>query len=386
MPASSSTRSGERPRVAVVGAGQLARMTHAAAIDLDVELRVLAADPAESAASAGAMHVIGDPRSLEDLRVLAAGCDAVTFDHEQIPHEHLRALEDAGLRLRPGPSAKRAAQDKLHARRVLRDLGLPVPEFAEAASLGDVEALAARTGWPVVLKARTGGYDGRGVVMAADRAEAGRVLGSGGEWLAEAMVPIARELSALVARRPSGEAVAYPTACTVQREAMCREIHLPSGAGPGADDRARDLALELAEAIDATGIMAVELFETAGGELLVNELALRPHNSGHWTIEGSVTSQFHNHLRAVLDWPLGVTDLVAPAVATVNVVGPADGSDPRDRVAEALAVPGAQVHLYGKAARPGRKLGHVTVAGEQPDEVRAAARRAAELLQGEELA
>ncbi len=168
---------------------------------------------------------------------------------------------------------------------------------------------------------------------------------------------------------------------TLQRDAMCREVQAPAPVEPALAARARALALAIAEAADAVGVLAVELFVTPDG-LLVNELALRPHNSGHWTIEGAATSQFEQHLRAVLGWPLGRADLAAPAVATVNVVGPPDGSDPVSRVPLALAVPGAHVHLYGKVPRAGRKLGHVTVAGPELGRAREAARLAAALLEG----
>lgn len=377
------------PVVAMVGAGQLARMTQQAAIGLGVELRVLTDDPGESAAHAGAGVQAGSPDRLADLRALADGADVVTFDHERIPPEHLAALREDGHRLAPTPEAKRMAQDKLLARRTLSELGIPVPAFAAVQDVEDVRAFAAaHDGWPVVLKAARGGYDGRGVWICDDEAQAADVLdGLDGPGLVETFVPIERELAVLVARTPSGASVVYPVAETLQHDGMCREIVAPISTPlrGGIARRARELAVRIAAEIGATGILAVELFVTPDG-LLVNELALRPHNSGHFTIEGCRTSQFEQHLRAVLDWPLGDPGLAAPAVATVNVIGPADGSDPRDRVAAALAVPGAHVHLYGKEARPGRKLGHVTVCGESVDAARRAARRAAALLHGEEAA
>lgn len=367
-------------RVGIVGAGQLARMTHRAAIDLGIDVLVLAQGPDDAAVRGGAAHVIGSPERLEDLRAFARRCDVVTLDHEGVPPEHLRALEAEGVAVRPGAAASLAAQDKLHARRLLGDaLGLPVPAFAAVAEPADVAPFAAMHGWPVVLKARTGGYDGRGVRIVAGPDEAAAVLAGGGAWLAEAFVPLDREVAALVARRPSGDAVAYPVCETVQEDGMCRELVVPGTPTVDLEDRAAALALRVAEAIDAVGILAVELF-VSGGELLVNELALRPHNSGHWTIEGAVTSQFENHLRAVLDLPLGDPSALAPAVAMVNVVGPARGGDPADRLASALAVRGAHVHLYGKAARPGRKLGHVTALGSDVDGALATAREAAAQL------
>ena len=364
-------------RVGIVGAGQLARMMHRAAIDLGIEVLVLAEGPGEAAVRGGAAHHVGSPERLDDLLALARACDVVTLDHEGVPSAHLRALEAEGVALRPGSGASLAAQDKLHARRLLGDeLGLPVPAFTAVDGPRDVEAFAAVHGWPVVLKARTGGYDGRGVRIVGGPEEAAAVLGGGGSWLAEACVPLDLEVAALVARRPSGEAVAYPVCETVQADGMCRELLVPGALTPELAARATALALRVAEAIDAVGILAVELF-VSRGELLVNELALRPHNSGHWTIEGAVTSQFENHLRAVLDLPLGDPGALAPAVAMVNVVGPPGGGDPAERLPAALAVRGAHVHLYGKPARPGRKLGHVTALGVTAAAALATAREAA---------
>jgi 5-(carboxyamino)imidazole ribonucleotide synthase len=366
----------------MVGGGQLARMTHQAAIGLGVRLRVLAASGEDAAVGAGAPHLVGAPDRLADLRALAAGADVVTFDHERVPPEHLAALEADGVALAPAPAAKLLAQDKLVARRTLAALGFPVPPFAHARTPGDVERFAAAHGWPLVAKAPRGGYDGRGV-FALERADAAaQALREHPDGLLlEPRLAIERELAVLVARSTAGERVVYPAVETVQREAMCREIVAPAPGDPRLAREARDLAVAIAERIGATGVLAAELFATPHG-LMVNELALRPHNSGHYTIEGCATSQFEQHLRAVLGWPLGAPTLLAPAVVTVNVVGPPDGSDPAGRIDRALAVPGAHVHLYGKAPRPGRKLGHVTVCGEDAERTRRAARRAAALLEG----
>lgn len=369
------------PTVAMVGAGQLARMTHQAAIALGIRLRVLAADPAEPAVRAGAVFVVGSPDGLHDLRALATGADVVTFDHERIAPEHLAALESDGVRLAPTAAAKRLAQDKVHARHTLARLGFPVPPFIHACAWDDLARFAGVHGWPLVAKTPRGGYDGRGVFPLADARAAAKALEEHpGGLLLEPRLELECELAVLVARARSGECVAYPVVETIQRDGMCREILAPAPIEPELADSARALALEIADAIDATGILAVELFQTRGG-LVVNELALRPHNSGHYTIEGCVTSQFEQHLRAVLDWPLGACALTAPAVVTVNIIGPPDGSDPAWRIADALAIPGAHVHLYGKAARTGRKLGHVTVCGDDLPGAREAAHRAASLLQ-----
>lgn len=370
--------------VAMVGAGQLARMTHQAAIALGLRLRVLGAH-GDAAVDAGAWPVPGSPGDLGDLHRLAAGADVLTFDHEHVPPDLLAALEEEGVAMAPAAAAKRFAQDKLHARRELVARGFPVPPFTRAGTPEDARDFAASHGWPLVAKAPRGGYDGRGVFAlegprAADRALSRLPDG----FLLEPHLAIDRELAILIARTASGDRIAYPVVQTVQRDAMCREILAPAAIDPGVAARVRDLALALADEIGATGVLAVEFFHTRDGELLINELALRPHNSGHYTIEGCVTSQFEQHLRAVLGWPLGSSALLAPAVATVNVVGPADGSDPADRLGRALAVPGAHVHLYGKAPRPGRKLGHVTVCGRALAPAREAARLAAARLEGAE--
>jgi 5-(carboxyamino)imidazole ribonucleotide synthase len=366
-------------RVGLVGAGQLARMTSQAAIPLGVEVRVLAAGDGDPANLAAGSVLIGEADNIEDLRRLAAGCDAVTFDHEGVPPELLSRLEEEGIPLRPGAAAKLVAQDKLHARRLLGDLGLPVPAFEEMTEGVAIEEVGERLGWPLVLKASTGGYDGRGVEVVADAEAAHSVLGRGGKWIAEEFIELELELAQVVVRSPDGSAVAYPLARTVQRNGICHEIHVPAPVGAGLAERARGLALEIAETIDAVGVVAVELF-VRDGELLVNELALRPHNSGHFTIEGCVTSQFENHLRAVLGWPLGRTDPRAPAVVTLNVL--AEGADPLARLPQALQVPGAHVHLYGKVPHAGRKVGHVTALADQPVEALAVAERARDVLLG----
>jgi len=364
----------------MVGAGQLARMTHQAAIALGVELTVLA-DGDAPAAAAGARRLAGAPDDLAALRALAEGSDVVTFDHERIPPAHLEALERGGHVLRPAPAAKALAQDKLHARRTLRDLGTPVPRFAPAGTPEDVERFAAVAGWPVVVKARRGGYDGRGVHVVAAAAEAPAALAAcADDAVVEEHVAILTELAVLVARRPGGEAVAYPAAETVQVDGMCREMVAPARVPEPVAAQAAELALRLAERADVTGLMAVELFAVDGGALLVNELALRPHNAGHWTMEGAATSQFEQHLRAILDWPLGATALRAPAVATVNVIGRGE-RDVAAGLPAALAVPGAHVHLYGKAPRAGRKLGHVTATGPDAAAALATAREGAARLE-----
>jgi 5-(carboxyamino)imidazole ribonucleotide synthase len=368
-------------RVGMVGAGQLARMTQRAAIDLGVQLTVLAVHADEPAVSAGARHLLGSARDPGALRDLARSVDVVTLDHELVDADTLAALAAAGVAVRPSARALRVAQDKLVARETFAALGLPGPAHVVATDTTGVEALAAEHGWPLVAKARSGGYDGRGVALVADRAALDAVLARGGEWIVEQRAPIALELAVLVARRPGGATVVYPIVETVQHDGICHELIMPARVDADVAAQAVGLALRVAEGIDAVGVLAVEQFVTIDGRVLINEIAVRPHNSGHATIEGCVTSQFTNHLRAVLDWPLGATDLQAGVAVTVNVIG-VDGADVAARLPAALAVPGANVHLYGKASRPGRKIGHVTVLGDDADTTLAAARRAAELLTG----
>jgi 5-(carboxyamino)imidazole ribonucleotide synthase len=368
------------PVVGMVGAGQLARMTCQAAVSLGIGFRVLAAAADESAAQVCAGTQIGDYRSLDDLLAFGGGCDVVTFDHEHVPGPHLTALERAGHSVRPGPGALRYAQDKRAMRERLAGLGIACPRYAPVASLDDVLSFADGSGWPVVLKAVTGGYDGKGVWVCGTPAEAASVLAHGLDLLAEEYVAFDRELAVLVARSPAGQAAVYPVVQTIQRNGICREVLAPA---PGlAEDRAvaaERLGLAIAAATGVTGMLAVELFETRAG-LLVNELAMRPHNSGHWTIEGARTSQFEQHLRAVLDLPLGAPVMAAPHTVMVNVLG-GDDPDLYSRLVHVMAAdPGVKVHLYGKAVRPGRKVGHVTAVGHDIEDLRDRALRAASYL------
>jgi 5-(carboxyamino)imidazole ribonucleotide synthase len=366
--------------VGMVGAGQLARMTSQAATALGITFRVLADSPTDSAAQVCAGTTIGDYRSPADLLAFAKGCDAVTFDHEHVPGEHLAELADAAVPVHPGPAALRYAQDKLAMRTRLSRLDAPCPRFAPVSTLADVENFSGR--WPatVVLKATRGGYDGKGVWVCRTPAEAEEVLSHGLPLIAEEFVPFDAELAALVARSPFGQGAAYPVVQTVQQDGICREVIAPApGLDPDVAVAAQSLALRVAEELGVTGLLAVELF-LAGGRLLVNELAMRPHNCGHWTIEGSRTSQFEQHLRAVLDLPLGSTALAAPQVVMANVLGGSDG-DMLGRLHHVLAAdPALKVHLYGKQVRPGRKIGHVTALGADAAALRERAVSAADYL------
>src|ERR1700712_2154348 len=309
------------PVVAMVGGGQLARMTAQAAVALGQSLRVLAADPADSAALVAADVVLGDHRDLSALRRVADGATVITFDHEHVPTGHLRALEDDGHRVAPGPAALVHAQDKLVLRRALADAGEPQPAWAEASTVHAVTSFAEAVGWPVVLKTPRGGYDGKGVFVVDGPDAVAALLEEHGTLLVEERVAMVRELSAQVARSPFGQVAVWPVVETVQRDGVCNEVLAPaSGLSPELAAAAQELAVRIADALGVVGMLAVELFQTPDG-VLVNELAMRPHNSGHWTIEGSRTSQFEQHLRAVLDYPLGVTAQTAPVVVMANVLG-----------------------------------------------------------------
>jgi 5-(carboxyamino)imidazole ribonucleotide synthase len=375
----------------VIGGGQLARMMAQPAIALGLPLRLLAEAEGVSAAQVIPDHVVGDYRDLDTLRAVTDGCAAVTFDHEHVPTEHLHALEGAGVAVRPGPDALVFAQDKGLMRERLAELGVPCPRNAIVASVADVEAF----GFPCVLKTTRGGYDGRGVWVARSAADAAEPLEaaarSGVRILAEELVEFRRELSAIVARSPSGQAAAYPVVQTIQRDGICHEVIAPA---PDLSDelagQAQSIALKVAGELGVTGILAVELFETTDGRILVNELAMRPHNTGHWTQDGAETSQFENHLRAVMDLPLGSPAPRQRWTVMVNILGGAaplmegDAGRLYDGFPHALARdPRLRVHLYGKELRPGRKVGHVNTYGDDLEDCLERARHAAAWFAGD---
>lgn len=359
------------PVVTMIGGGQLARMTHRSAIDLGQTLRVLAAGAGEPAAQVTPDVVLGHHDDLDALRLAAIGSHAVTFDHEQVPTQHLETLVAEGVNVQPPPTALIFAQDKLLMRRRLAELGAPGPAYAEVTWAQDAVAFGDEHGWPVVLKAVRGGYDGRGVWMPEDAEEAEAIvdaqLDRGVPLMVEEKVRMRRELSAMVARSPFGQGAAWPVVQTVQRNGQCAVVLAPA---PDLDQdtatHAGSLALDIAGALGVVGDLAVELFETVDGALLVNELAMRPHNSGHWTMDGCRTSQFEQHLRAVLDYPLGDTDILAPLTVMANILGAPQAPEMTmdERLHHLFArMPEARVHLYGKGEREDRKIGHVNILG-----------------------
>ena len=390
--------------IGIVGGGQLARMMNEAATPLGLQVRLLAEAEGVSAAQVVPGAQVGDYTDGATITAFAEGADAVTFDHEHVPTALLQQLQDAGVAVHPGPAALVFAQDKAAMRERLTALGIPAPAWRVTRTPAEFVAFGDEIGWPLIAKTSRGGYDGKGVWKVADAAGAaepfaalGRALGptervastgaspgSADEVVivAEEFIPFTRELSVLVVRRPGGESVVYPVSETVQREGICHETTTPAS-GLDADYAAeiQAFATRIADELGVVGVLAVELMERPGGEVVVNELAMRPHNTGHWTIEGAVTSQFENHLRAVLDLPLGSTALTAPVVVMSNVLG---GSNP-DLVGSlpvVLANPDVRVHLYGKSVKPGRKVGHVTVRGTDVAATQEAARAASAHLEG----
>lgn len=375
------------PVVGIIGGGQLARMCVGPAAELGLTLSVLAEDAHSSAALVIPSSPVGEHTDVEAVRSFARECDVVTFDHEHVPAEVLQALVDDGVALHPAPGALRHAQDKLVMREALTAAGMPCPRWTAASTAEEVTAFAAEVGWPVVAKTPRGGYDGKGVIV-ADR------VGDLDEWLAtaagrgeplllEESVPFVRELAVLLARSPSGQAAAWPVVETVQTDGVCTEVIAP--APDLAEEAARAatlVGLDIAATLEVTGVMAVELFELADGSVLVNELAMRPHNSGHWSMDGAVTGQFEQHLRAVLDLPLGSPRPRAPWTVMGNVLG-GEHTDLYPTYRHLMARdPELKVHLYGKGVRPGRKIGHVNVCGDDLADLRERAQHAADYIQG----
>ncbi|MFJ7329592.1 5-(carboxyamino)imidazole ribonucleotide synthase [Streptomyces cyaneofuscatus] len=372
------------PVVGMVGGGQLARMTHEAGIPLGLKFKLLSDTPQDSAAQVVSEVVIGDYRDLDTLRAFAQGCDVITFDHEHVPTEHLRALEADGIPVRPGPDALVHAQDKGVMRAKLAEIGAPCPRNRIVSDPADAAAFAEEAGgFPVILKTVRGGYDGKGVWVVRSEADAADPFRAGVPVLAEEKVDFVRELAANIVRSPHGQAVAYPVVESIQVDGVCDTVIAPA---PELDEalagEAQQLALRIAAELDVVGHLAVELFETRDGRILVNELAMRPHNSGHWTQDGAITSQFANHVRAVLDLPLGDPRPRAPWTVMCNVLG-GDYPDMYQAYLHCMARdPQLKIHMYGKDVKPGRKVGHVNTYGDDLADVRERARHAADYLRG----
>lgn len=373
-----------QPTVAVVGGGQLARMMQQAAIGLQVRLVALVESPTSATAQVVPDSRVGRADDPAALVAVSADADVLTFEHEHVPNATLAQIRAAGHAVEPSPEALVHAQDKIAMRTRLTELGVPCPRWAVAHAAADVAAFGARVGWPVVAKTPRGGYDGKGVAIVGEGQDVPFPISQDSPVLLEERVPFTRELAALVARRPSGEMRSWPVVETIQRDGVCAEVLSPAPElSPTSARRAEGIARLVAEGLGVTGVLAVELFDH-DGELLVNELAMRPHNSGHVTIDAHVTSQFEQHLRAVLDLPLGETTQRAPWAVMANLLG-SELDEPTNAYPALLAeLPHAKVHLYGKEVRPGRKLGHVTVVGEDLAVLRTQAARAVDLLTGKD--
>lgn len=372
--------------VGVVGAGQLARMMAQAAIPLEIRLVLLAASENDGAARIVRDILVGSPDDPAKVRELAEQVDVLTFDHELVDPYFLTQLESEGITVYPTAATMALAQNKRRQRAELGEIGLPIPAWAEVETPADVDAFGEQHGWPVVLKASRGGYDGRGVWTIDSPDDVERIVAeaqsAGLTLLVEERIPLDLELAVLIARRPNGDIAIWEPVETVQRNGMCNELVVPVRADPRIVAEAVHIARKIVEHVQPVGVLAIEFF-VSNGKVLINELAPRPHNSGHWTIEGAQTSQFQQHLRAILNLPLGDTSINAPVVATENILGPRNGADPSDSITTALQIRGANIHLYGKEARPGRKLGHVTVLGNERDETRQRAALAVQQLTGE---
>lgn len=374
------------PTVVMIGGGQLSRMTQQAAIALGVELKVLSQSPTDSAAQVVGQVFIGEHDDAQAINQIVDGADVMTFDHEHVPLEIIRELEDRGVQVRPGSSALAHAQDKVLMRQKLSSLGINQPKWKVLTSVKDAAEFANEVGYPFIIKVSRGGYDGRGVWVCKNEIEVAELmqtsLAQNVQWLAEEFIPFERELSAQVARSPHPQMIAYPVVETRQQDGMCSVVIAPApNFSPERAVEAQKMAMQIADALNVTGMLAVELFDT-GSEILVNELAMRPHNSGHWTIDGAITSQFENHLRAVLDLPLGSPKAKNSWTVMVNVIG-GDYPDMYHAFKHCMARdPHVKIHMYGKEVRKGRKIGHVNVSGEDLDDVMRRAQHAADYLIG----
>lgn len=369
-------------RVGVIGGGQLARMMIAPAVELGLEIRVLA--EAEGMSAQLAASAVGDYRDIDTVLAFARDVDVITFDHEHVPQDVLAALVDNGVAVHPGPAPLAVAQDKLVMRARMQDIGAPQPDWAAVANAEELSAFLDAHGGSAVVKTPRGGYDGKGVRVVHSANEADDWFTALAEdanmnaLLVEELVDFTRELAQQVARRPSGDTAVYALVQTTQKDGVCAEVVAPAPGSDAIAGTAGALAVQIANGLGVTGMLAVELFETSDGRVLVNELAMRPHNSGHWSQDGAVTGQFEQHLRAVCDLPLGDVSVTAPFTAMINILGgPAVGTIP-EHFAEALgAAPAAKVHTYGKTARPGRKVGHVNASADTANEALEIARAAA---------
>jgi 5-(carboxyamino)imidazole ribonucleotide synthase len=357
-------------RVGVIGGGQLARMMIAPASNLGIELKVLA--ETENSSAASATTLVGDFTDLATVKDFAKTVDVITFDHEHVPLAILEQLEQQGISVQPPAKALAHAQNKLVMRRALEKIGAPNPIWETVSTASQLDQFIKEHGPEVIVKTPIGGYDGKGVRVVSSSEQVSDWLAEpmisslGGQLLVEQKVRFKRELAQLSARNPNGDFASWPVVETRQQNGVCSEVLSPApNITAELSAKAVQIAQLISESLGVTGNLAVEMFETTEGNLLVNELAMRPHNSGHFTIEGSITSQFEQHLRAVLNLPLGKTDSLKPAAVMANLLGVSDSKDFMDNYPKVISeFPGIKIHSYGKAPRLGRKLGHITVVGD----------------------
>jgi len=361
------------PRVGVIGSGQLAQMMLAPAAALGIDLVTLANSSKDSAAQSSP-HIVGDYKDLETVREFAKQCDLITFEHELIPISIVRTLESEGFKFAPSASAFQYSQDKALMREKLAKLSNPKWQLV-------TEAVDWQ--YPAIAKAISGGYDGRGVWKLESKTDLAKLLKEVPKLILEELIEFDFEIAVMVARSPHGQAATWAPTRTVQLDGICAETVTPVPEfNESQSQAAQNLALQIAEEIGLVGVMAVEMF-VKGDELFINELALRPHNSGHWTIEGSVTSQFEQHLRAILDLPLGETSMTAKWAVMGNVLGGKKTDMYRPYLHLMARTPALKFHQYGKEVRPGRKIGHVTITGENLVELRKEVAHALAYMSGE---
>ncbi len=375
------------PTIGIVGGGQLARMMIEAASRLNLKTKVLCESASDSAALIASYFEVGDYKNLNDLEKFSSNVDVLTFDHEHVPLEILKKLEKSGIKIRPGLKALSCVQDKSVMREVLGKENLAIPKWKIIKEISEIETFASENSWPLVIKTTKGGYDGKGVWVVENLEDAKEILKNpltnDAQWMVEEFVKFKRELAVHVARSPHGQSVVYPVVQSTQKNGVCDEVIAPA---PGLSEenasKIQALALNIAQTLEVTGVFSVELFELENGEVLINELAMRPHNSGHWSIDGAVTSQFENHLRAILDLPLGSPKLNAHTTVMVNILG-GKFEDMYKPFMHCMARdPELRIHLYGKQVKPGRKVGHVNISGKNVEDLLSRAHHAADYLTG----
>ncbi len=372
-------------RLGIIGGGQLARMTAIAALPLGVEVVVLEKNPNSPAARLSPDCVVGDWADRDTLVNFAARCEVITLENEFVDAAALKVLEQAGHKVFPSAKCIAVTQDKFTQKTALQNFGIAAPKFCAVNSQAEIIAAGKNFGWPVVLKTRRNGYDGKGNFTLKSEATvpAGWLALGGGknELMVEAWFPFVKELAVIVTRGQDGATAVYPVVETIQRHHVCHVVKAPAQIADKLAKRSAALAKRAVEAVDGVGSFGVEMFLSATGELAINELAPRVHNSGHYTIEACDGSQFENHVRAVLGWPLGNPQMVTPAAVMVNLLGTEKTSGQPRGLDAALQMNGARVHLYGKLmSGSGRKMGHITVLENSVEAAQTIAERAAQQI------